>query len=236
MTKSFALFLLVFLNLGVFAQDDCNKLDAVGKKHGLWKGVFEESKRPRYEGTFDHGIEVGTFTYFDDTKAKSVIATRVFSEKGTVAYNTFFDQKGNKVSEGKTVNRLNEGEWNYYHEASKEIMTIENYAKGKLNGVRKVFFKSKAIAEEANYTNGLKNGLYKKYTEKGTVIETSFFKNGEYDGIAIFNDVNGKIVSKGPFVNGVKKGMWEFYEDGKLKTKQKYPIVKKMAKGKNKKI
>ena len=29
------------------------------KKHGIWKGVYEESKRPRYEGTFEHGKEIG---------------------------------------------------------------------------------------------------------------------------------------------------------------------------------
>ncbi len=213
-----------------FAQSDFNKLDANGKKHGLWKGVHEESKRPRFEGTFEHGVEVGTFTYFDDTKAKTVIATRVFSANGAVAYTTFFNQKNSVVSEGKTVNRLNEGEWKYYHENSKDIMTIENYSKGKLNGVRKVFYKDKSIAEETTYVNGIKNGPYRKYTEKGIVLEESNFKNGQYDGIATFRDGDGNIVTKGPFVDGLKKGMWEFYEKGKLKFKKKLPEVKKKDK------
>jgi len=230
-------YLLLFVSISVFcnagfAQSDFNKLDANGKKHGLWKGVHDQSKRPRYEGTFENGIEVGTFTYFDDTKAKSVIATRVFSDNGTVAQTTFFDQKKNIVSEGKTVNRLNEGEWKYYHEASKDIMTIENYSKGKLNGIRKVFYKSGEIAEETTYFNGIKNGPYKSYAENGVLLEESNYKNGQYEGNAIFRDGNGKIASKGPFVKGQRKGVWEFYENGKLKKKETWPIVKYIAKPK----
>jgi antitoxin component YwqK of YwqJK toxin-antitoxin module len=220
---------LFFLLIGfsALAQADFNKVDANGKKHGLWKGIYEESKRPRYEGTFEHGIETGTFKYFDDTKAGTVIATRVFSDNGKAAYTTLLDRKGFIVSEGKTVNRQNEGEWKYYQEESKELMTQEFYINGKLNGVRKVFFIGGNIAEEATYKNGAKNGSYKKYTEKGIVLEESNFKDGKYDGLAVFRDSEGRLSSKGPFVNGEKKGMWEFYVDGKLKEKKKLPEVKK---------
>src|SRR5690606_33934540 len=105
------LVLLVFLvSFGALAQD-INKTDAAGKRHGLWKGTHEGSKRPRYEGTFDHGKEVGIFKFFDDTKAGTVIATRDFTAKDGSCYTTFFDQKGNKVSEGREFNRQREGEW-----------------------------------------------------------------------------------------------------------------------------
>ena len=229
----FALVMLFGMLSTAFAQDKINQVDANGKKDGLWKGEFEESKRPRYEGTFEHGVEVGTFKYFDDTKAKSLIATRVFSNNGTVAYTTFYDQKGHKVSEGKTVNRLNDGVWNYYHKGSKQLMTVEQYKKGKLEGVRTVYFPSGKIAEETTYKNGLREGVYKVYLENGVVAEESFFKNNQYDGIAIFRDSNGKIVSKGPFVKGEKKGIWEFYKDGKLDKKEKYPLRVKFEKRTN---
>ena len=92
-------------------------------------------------------------------------------------------------------------------------MVVENYKEGKLNG--------------------LKNGLYKKYLENGTVIEESNFKNGEYEGVAKY-DVEGKIASKGPFIKGAKKGKWQFYENGKLKKEETYPIVKFIATPKEK--
>lgn len=209
------IFVLFFLNVFCLqAQADFNKLDQNGKKNGLWRGVYE-SKRPRYEGTFVHGKETGVFNFYDDTKAKSIIATREFNPNDNSAYTIFYDQDKNKVSEGKVVNKLFEGQWKYYHQASKSIMTIENYKNGKLEGLRTVFYPSGKIAEEISYKNNLKDGIYKKYTEKGIVLEESIFKNNEYHGLAIFKDTDGNIVSKGQFVNGKKAGIWQFFEKGK---------------------
>ena len=81
-----------------FSQEKTNQLDDKGLRHGLWKGFFEESKRPRYEGVFNHGQETAVFKYFDDTKAGSVIATRDFTKGKGNCYTIVFDQKGNKVS------------------------------------------------------------------------------------------------------------------------------------------
>lgn len=208
---------LVLLNaFFINAQTNTNKLDADGKKDGLWKGIYEESKRPRYEGTFSHGKETGIFKFYDDTKAASVIATRDFSANDGSAYTIFYDQNKNKVSEGKVVNKLFEGEWKYYHQASPAVMTIENYSKGKLNGLRSVFYPNGKIAEEINYKNGIKEGVYKRYAENGTILELLNYKNNEYNGEAVFNNSDGTVASKGMFVNGKKSGNWQFFEKGKL--------------------
>lgn len=210
---------LVFFCLGIFnlqAQNAFNNLDANGKKDGLWKGFYPESKRLRYEGTFSHGKEVGEFKFFDDTKAGTVVATRTFNPNDNVAYTVFYDQNKNKVSEGKVVNKMFEGEWKYYHQASTSVMTIENYKNGKLEGLRSVFFPSGKIAEETYYKNNLKNGSSKKYSEKGYVLEEANYKDNQYDGEAIFRDVDNNIVSKGRFLNGKKVGTWQFFENGKL--------------------
>lgn len=207
--------LIVFAIFNLNAQD-FNKLDEKGKKHGLWKGYHEESKRLRYEGVFEHGKEVGMFKFFDDTKVNSVIATREFNPKDNSCYTIFYNQKGSKVSEGKLVNRLYEGEWKYYHLDSPAIMTTELYSKGQLNGARKVYYIGGAIAEETNYKNGKKEGAYKKYAENGIALEEANYKNGEYNGAAVFKDVNGAITAKGNFTNGKKTGIWEFLENGKM--------------------
>lgn len=216
--KGLFLYLFTAMMLSYFmvnAQNDFNKLDDKGQKQGLWKGIYEESKRPRYEGNFHNGKELGIFYFFDDTKAKSVIATREFSPKDNSAFTIFYDQKNNKVSEGKVINKLFEGVWNYYHLASKMIMTTENYSKGKLQGLRTVFYNNGKIAEEIMYKNNLKDGFYKKYTEKGILLEESNFKNDLYNGLALFRDSKGDLASKGQFINGKKEGMWQFFEKGK---------------------
>lgn len=207
---------LFLLSFSLFAQVDYNKLDEKGKKHGLWKGIYEDTKNPKFEGTFEHGKEVGTFNFFDNTRTKKVIATREFNPNDNSAYTIFYDQEKNKVSEGKVVNKLFEGQWKYYHKASKTVMTIENYSKGKLEGLRSVFYPNSKIAEEINYKNNLKEGIYKRYTETGIVIEEAIYKNNEYNGLAIYTDAEGNLASKGKYTNGKKTGVWQFFEKGKL--------------------
>lgn len=210
------IFLFLFQTVILFAQD-FNKLDENGKKHGLWKGFYEESKRPRYEGTFNHGKEVGLFKFFDDTKVGTVIATRDFSANDNSCYTTFYNQKNNKVSEGKVVNKQFEGEWKYYHENSPIVMTTEFYVNGKLNGIRKVFYKSGKIAEETTYKNGVKDGVYKSYAENDVVLEESNYKEGLLDGQATYRDATKNITAQGLFKNGKKTGIWKMLEKGKLK-------------------
>jgi len=217
MTNRFFLVIIFWVNFFTFAQSDNNKLDEKGNKHGLWKGYFAETKNLKYEGTFDHGQEVGVFTYYDNTKTKTIVATRAFNPKDNSAYTIFYDPLKNKVSEGKVLNKVYEGEWKYYHKASKSIMTIENYSKGKLEGLRSVFYPSGKIAEETLYKNNLKNGPYRRFTESGIIIEESNYKNNQFDGLAIFRDPDdGTIVSKGKFTDGKKTGIWQFFQQGKL--------------------
>ena len=225
--RSIIVFLISLLFSVLHAQTESNKLDAKGLKHGIWKGVYEESKRPRYQGTFEHGKEVGVFQFFDDTQKGDVIATREFNPKDNSAYTIFYDQNKNKVSEGKVVNKLFEGEWKYYHYASPAVMTTENYKNGKLEGVRTVYFLNGKVAEQINYVNNLKQGAYKKYTESGIVLEESFFKNNEYDGLAIFRNDSGIVVSKGMFAKGLKTGTWDVLENGKLVKKSSTDLSQK---------
>lgn len=232
--RLFGIFAFFLFSFFATAQE-VNKLDAQGKKHGLWKGTYAESKRPRYEGTFDHGKETGTFKFFDDTKTGTIVATREFKPDGS-AYTTFFKDGKFKVSEGKEVNKLYEGEWKYYHENLPDIMTIENYKAGKLHGKRTVYYRGsgvkgeESVAEEANYSGGLKDGKYKSYTMKGTVLEDSNYKNGQLDGPASYYDPLGNLVSKGTFKNGQKVGKWEYFKDGKPTKKDNNEVIKKRRK------
>lgn len=208
--------ILLLVSLSVFAQDKINQLDEKGNRHGSWKGVHEKSKRPRYEGTFIHGKETGIFNYFDDTKAGTVIATRDFSKGDGSCYAIFYDQKGNKVSEGKLVNKITDGTWKYYHFQSSQLMTIENYKEGKLDGNKKVYYKDGTIAEDANYKAGVKEGTVKTYSEKGMLIDEHLYKKGQYNGLASYYDGAGNKMYEGNYENGNRIGIWKFYENNKV--------------------
>ncbi|KIX22529.1 hypothetical protein SY27_01435 [Flavobacterium sp. 316] len=219
--KIISSFILLMCCFTTFSQEEINKFDDKGDRHGLWKGNHEKSKRPRYEGSFNHGKEIGVFNYFDDTKEGTIIATRDFSKGDGSCYVIFYNQKKDKVSEGKLVNKVPEGEWKYYHFESKQLMTIENYKSGKLNGKKKIFYKDGSLAEESNYLDGKLEGTYKKYAENETILEEINYKKGQLNGVAIYYDGEGKISLKGQYKNDKKWGYWETYENGKLSKKEK---------------
>jgi antitoxin component YwqK of YwqJK toxin-antitoxin module len=235
--KFYIVLFLVFIQ-NSFAQS-INQVDEKGLKHGIWKGVYKESKRPRYEGTFEHGKETGLFKFFDDTKANTVIATRDFNPKDNSCYSIFYNQKGSKVSEGLLINKGREGEWKYYHFESDVIMTLENYKNDQLNGVKKVFYKSGDLAEETNFKKGLKDGVYKKIAENGVILEEINYRNDIFEGLSIFKNAKGELVSKGIYVNGKKEGNWQFLKKGKLftenmsKVKQRKFVQKPITKEPN---
>ncbi|WP_333809698.1 toxin-antitoxin system YwqK family antitoxin [Flavobacterium sp.] len=214
--KQIFFLIVLFSSLVLNAQDKINQMDDKGNRHGLWKGTYKESNRLRYEGTFNHGKETGIFKYYDDTKAGTVIATRDFSKGDGSCYAVFFDQKGNKVSEGILLNKLPEGEWKYYHFESKQLMSQEFYKNGKLDGVRKVFYKDGTVAEETNYKNGIKEGNSKTYSEKGQLLEAHVYKNGQYEGVASYYDGLGNKMYEGNYVNGKRVGTWKFFEKNKV--------------------
>lgn len=219
--KALIFLFLLLTNFTAISQQLVNQLDENGKKHGVWKGYYEDTKNPRYEGTFDHGKETGVFSYFDNSTVKSVIATREFFSDNS-AYTVFFDQNKNKISEGRVMNKVYEGQWKYYHKGGKVIMTLENYANGNLEGLKSVFYPDGKIAEETIYSNGIKSGPYKKYTQKGIVLEEATYKNNEFHGLAIYKDPDDNIVAKGLFKEGKKVGIWQFYQSGKLVSEENF--------------
>lgn len=212
--KFAVLLALLITNISAWAQS--NKFDDKGKRHGKWGDVYDTTKLPRYEGTFDHGKETGIFKFYQNDKNSTLIATRDFSAGNGTSYTIFYDENGKKLSEGKEVNRLREGEWKFYQSGKEVILSVEHYSKGKLTGVRKTYFPNGNIAEEAEYKDGMKNGMYKKYTEKGIVLEESVYKNDELNGMATYRNAEGEVVSKGKFANNVKTGIWKYFEKGKL--------------------
>lgn len=212
----FILFVLVFHFS--FSQDqEINQFDDKGNRHGLWRGTHEKSQRPRYEGTFVNGKETGIFKYFDDTKKGDVIATRDFSKGDGSCYVTFFDQKGNKVSEGViNKDKNNEGVWKYYHKESPQLMTIETYKNGKLDGKVLVYYQNGSLASETVYVDGVKNGLFKKYSLSGIVLEEIPYVNDQFSGMVIYREQNGELHAQGMYEKGIKKGIWKYYKNGKL--------------------
>lgn len=206
--------ILLLVSVTVLSQET-NKKDSKGQRHGVWKGVYDDTKLPRYEGTFEHGKETGIFKFYDNVKKSPVVATRDFSAGDGSCFTTFFAPDGQKNAEGREVNKQREGEWKFYQEKGL-LLSTETYSNGKLTGVRKVFYPNKVVAEETTYANGIKEGAYKKYTEKGTLLEETVYKNDVLHGKAAYRTTTNQPASEGMYKNGKKHGVWKFYKNGKL--------------------
>lgn len=213
---------ILFCSLG-FSQNEINQTDAQGKRHGLWKKTYEGSSQLRYEGTFEHGKEVGEFKFYcEDCKDKPTVIKN-FTGKDGIADVKYFTIKGKLVSEGQMKDKDRLGEWLYFHENSKQVMTRENYANGKLEGKVVTYYPTGKITEEMNYKNGLKQGENNYYSPEGVLLKKLIYNNDQLHGKALHFDAYGNVVIEGFYKNDKKHGLWKYYKDGKVVLEETYP-------------
>ncbi|MFP4845595.1 toxin-antitoxin system YwqK family antitoxin [Winogradskyella sp. PE311] len=221
MIKQKLIFTLIFTIIltTVSAQKSVNQFDKKGKRHGLWTKNYFETNQKRYEGQFDHGKEVDTFSYYTLSKGKSVLsATKVFNRKDSVAEVKFYTSRKIVISEGNMNGKHYIGKWVYYHKNSSDKMIIENYnQQGNLEGDRTVFYKEGKIAESAFYENGKLEGESKWFSETSILLRHSKYKKDELNGLTINYDSKGNVTSQGDYLNDKKAGTWKYYQDGKIK-------------------
>lgn len=219
----FFLFAIILGSFHVFSQSEINQMDAQGKRHGVWKKTYEGTTQLRYEGTFEHGKEVGEFKFYCLECKDNPTVTKHFNDKNNIAEVKYFTIKGKLVSEGKMKDKDRIGEWVYYHEKSKNVMTRENYSNGKLDGKVITYYPDGKITEEINYKNGMKEGEDNYYSPEGILLKKLLYKNDELQGPALHYDAFGNIVIEGFYKDGKKHGLWKYYKDGKVVLEETYP-------------
>lgn len=226
--KQLNLILFLFISFSTFGQT-INQFDESGKRHGIWKKNFDNTKVLRYEGQFQHGKEVGTFKFYKNIKGQSVLtASKVFNENDHTAEVTFFSSKGKVISEGKMNGKKFIGKWKYYHNNSDTLMTVEHYNEdGDLHGKRLVFYDNGQVAESAYYQFGKLEGEAKWYSLKNVVLKHFFYKNGELHGVSKFYSPKGELIAEGTYKQGKKHGVWKYYENGELTQEKNFSHKKK---------
>lgn len=218
----FFCFILFFCISLSGAQEQINQYDKSGKRHGVWKGYYDDDKtQPRYEGTFEHGQEVGLFKFYEEG-LKNPVATKIFSPGSDIVEVKYLSQAGKIVSEGIMKDRKRSGTWKYYHNNSDKIMMIENYLNGQLEGEKLTYYENGQVAEKANYEQGQLEGERILYSEKGVILEHLQYENGELHGVAKIYNGKGELVSEGTFKRDKHHGTWKYYENGSLKETKEY--------------
>lgn len=217
-------FFCVIFQFSAIAQE-VNNIDQNGKKHGTWRKFYDGTKQLRYQGTFEHGQEVGTFKFYDK-KGGHPTAVKIYTDGNELLDVIFYTTAGKKVSEGKMKQRSREGKWVYYHQDGVRVMTEENYTKDVLEGERIVYFENGAVAQRINYTNGKENGQEVHYSEKGVVTKTYTYVEGKLHGPVKLYALNGVLLREGSYKDNKKHGTWKYYKNGKLTKTLKFPLNK----------
>ena len=223
MIKQNALFIIFFtITLtSLIAQNEVNKFDENGLRHGFWQKTYPNTDQLRYQGKFYHGKEIDTFKYYKLKRKKSVLsAIKVFNSKDNKAKTTFMTSNGNIVSSGIMDGKNFIGQWLFYHKNSDKVMIEENYnTNGELEGLRNVFFTNGVTAESAEYKSGKKNGILKIYSQSSKLLQESVYYGDKLNGKTTYYDLNGSIEATGDFNANLKTGVWEYFKNGKLTRK-----------------
>ena len=240
-------FLMCFLN-SIFSQQNINLKDANGNRTGQWEKRYNNGK-VRYRGQFVNGKEVGHFFFYKEHNQSRPYLIKNFLPNSHVAEVQFFSNSGVIESEGKMIKRDRVGTWLYYAADGKSIVLEENYKKGLLDGVVKVYYKDGSLTEESYYKNGLLHGSSKRYTDKSKLISNIPYVKGKIHGKVFYYNNDGVIRETGHYDMEKRVGRWEFYIDGELvgveepnkkKDKPSYSLeeiqARKEAKNPNKRV
>ena len=206
----------LFIGFLTVQSQDTNLLDSNGERHGYWKKDFKNG-RVRYQGTFDHGKEIGVFKFYSRVHSDQPIITKEFNTVDNKAIVKYYKYSGKIESEGAMQGKKRIGKWVYFHTDGKTIMQEEFYENGKLNGSYKTFFNNKKPTIITNYKNDKLSGNYKRYAVTGHLYQDLNYMDGMLNGEAIFYDkLTGEVQKKGTFKNDERVGTWSFNMDGEM--------------------
>jgi antitoxin component YwqK of YwqJK toxin-antitoxin module len=185
-----------------------NKIDAQGRRQGLWEKKYEDGNL-RYRGHFWDNKPSGVFkNYYDE--GDSLQSIRVYSNDGQSAYAHLFYTTGALWAEGKYVNEKRDSIWKFYDEVQRLVLKNQ-YKDGKREGKSVIFYKSGNTLEVKNWKNDMEEGPFQQYFDEGGLKEEGTYLHGKLVDTLYFYDMDGNINIKGKYENDLKEGNWIFY-------------------------
>lgn len=197
----------------------------VQKKDNYTKGKIEGTTQE-----FDDDGKLFCETQFEKGKLREI---KFFNKKGEMYSNTtsrkgdatltFFDEDGNKTSEGYfTREGYRSGKTTFYYTNGK-VKREEEYKNGNLNGVQTKYFKNGNISSTQNYTNDEADGYLLDYHSNKQLYEEGWMVNGKKQGAFYRYDAKGSLKSVINYLNNDEHGFSEYYyPNGKKDYEQEY--------------
>lgn len=114
------------------------------------------------------------------------------------------------------------GTYTSYDEDGK-LFERSQYKKGKLDGLRTIFFANGEVEIQENYTDGKIDGLYKSFYDNGNVNLEANYVGGKMEGIVKRYYSTGELLEEVKFVANQENGPFkEYYKNGKVKWEGQY--------------
>lgn len=184
---------------------DTNRLDAKGRKQGLW--VRQDStRRLFYRGVFKDDRPQGHFVYTDHD-GLTVVEAWYFRD-GYASYNRFYYPDGKLLSEGYYLDQQKDSLWIYYRQDGRRIRS-QTYKNGLADGVSRLYGPDDEVVEEMHWFRGLRHGDWWKHESQGYQNGTYHLNKSTGPYRAFYADSSRSIV--GHYDDGAKDGLWSFY-------------------------
>lgn len=201
----------------VVSRERINRLDAQGRKQGLWK-FFHENGEVRLEGKYTNDLRDGYFKEYDEDGR--LLATTKWVE-------------GEKQENATELVRL-EVLKDYYPDGS--IKTLQTYRNGVPHGVRREYDREGNItagylyddggkvAEGITREDGVKEGEWKHFFKDGFLRAEGKYNDGKKVGKWVYYHPNGKIEQTGNYdQQGRLQGRWVwYYPSGEILREENY--------------
>lgn len=215
----------------VVSRERINRLDASGRKQGLWK-FFHENGRVRLEGNYSNDLKDGFFKEYDEEGkllatakwiegekqedavelVKLEVAKDYYPDGSVMTMQTFrngvaqgvrrdYDLEGNIVSGA------------FYQDGEKvgEGITLKD---GVRDGEWKEFYNNGALKAEGKYDNGLKVGTWKYYHPNGQLEQTGKFdEKGRLQGKWVWYYPSGNLLREEHYIDGMADGLMTEYDE-----------------------
>ena len=187
------------------AVRDTNRVDAKGRKQGVWIRQPAKNKLG-YVGQFKDDMPTGRFVY---TSLGDTLVTEAFYFRGGYAsYNRYFYPEGSLMAEGYYLDQQKDSVWKMYARSG-VLIREERFEKGLLHGRRSLYDADGRLLEDQHWFRGLRNGPWFVHDEKGYQLSTYKLNITHGDYTALYPDSTRFI--EGYYEEGVKEGVWRFY-------------------------
>ncbi len=193
--------------VGLMEKGLLNQTDENGLKQGPWRKVYANGNTA-YEIYFKNNKPVGTYKRYYELGQIQVIMN--YNENGEYASAQVFDEKGFLSAEGFYAGKEKDSLWTYY-DSKKQIIKMESYKNGKLNGFERAYYNNGQIYDEKEWNNGVENGYWKQFFANGNKMTVIKVTEGKRQGTFQKYFDSGRIQVKGKYVNDLPEGEWEFY-------------------------